>query len=89
MGVVTRHARHVSDGDSLSLGGDFVPMHLDLRVTPNRVILPLRMLLLNLRRASMRKLLVAIAVILGVGLFIGSAVVPTPAQPIDCSKTRC
>jgi hypothetical protein len=34
----------------------------------------------------MRKVLFAIAMILGIGLFVGSAITPTPAQPVDCSK---
>jgi hypothetical protein len=36
----------------------------------------------------MRKVLFAIAIILGVGLFVGSTIVPSPAQPIDCSKKK-
>jgi hypothetical protein len=34
----------------------------------------------------MRKLLLAIAIIFGVGMLIGSAITPTTAQPVDCSK---
>jgi hypothetical protein len=34
----------------------------------------------------MRKLLFAVAMILGVGLFVASTITPTPAQPVDCSK---
>jgi|GraSoiStandDraft_30_1057271.scaffolds.fasta_scaffold56231_2 hypothetical protein len=34
----------------------------------------------------MRKLLFAVALLLGVGLFVGSAITPMLAQPIDCSK---
>jgi hypothetical protein len=34
----------------------------------------------------MRKLLLAVAIIFGLGLVLGSAVTPTTAQPVDCSK---
>ena len=36
----------------------------------------------------MRKLLVAVAVILGIGLVVGSAITPTTAQPVEgCKKS--
>ena len=38
----------------------------------------------------MRKLLLAVAVILGVGLVVGSAIAPTTAQPVEgCIKKGC
>jgi hypothetical protein len=69
--------------------GQFPHMHFDLLKTPNYVLSFAGAMTQPGERASMRKVLFAIAIILGVGLFVGSTIVPSPAQPIDCSKKKC
>ncbi len=63
-------------------------MHFDLLKTPNYVFSFADAMTQPGERDSMRKVLFAIAIILGVGLFVGSTIVPSPAQPIDCSKKK-
>src|SRR4029077_2340186 len=46
----------------------------------------IRLFTVQPRRASMRKLLLAIALIVGFGLVVQAIVTPTTAQPVDCSK---
>src|SRR5436190_24306375 len=56
-------------------------LHFDLPKSPNCVS-TMTGVITQPRRASMRKLLFAITMILGVGLFVGSTITPSPAQPI-------
>jgi hypothetical protein len=68
---------------------NFPHMRFDLRKIPNYVFTFASAMTQPGERTSMRKVLFAVAIILGVGVFVGSTIVPSPAQPIDCSKKKC
>lgn len=83
---VLPNTRRITRG---SVTVNFPHMRFDLLKIPNYVFTFASAMTQPGERTSMRKVLFAVAIILGVGVFVGSTIVPSPAQPIDCSKKKC